>query len=345
MAFVFMDGFDHYTFSDITQKWNTLADSATVISMTSGRLGGGALKFNYGGGATSYIIKTSSLTTTFYAGFAIKMDAIGTGPSPFCFCTESGVTQMFMYISGSGNLGISKASGNIGESSGFPMSTGNWNFIEWMMTPSDSCPADSNIIRLNGVEILNIAAGTNTRTSAVNGLQGFGFGYNGLQVSVGLNYTLDDLWLLDSTGTPNTFLGPNLRVSFIEPNADGSNQDWSVNTGTHWEAVNTSDGDSTYIYSNTLSQVDTFDLKPIAGTDQAIKGVQTVLLARKDDAGIRMVKPVVRTGGVDYEGSTSSSLNTTYSYYLQSFPTNPDTSADWTIADINGLQVGAKMEA
>ena len=45
MALLFMDGFDHYSFNEITQKW-TARESSSVysndIKPTSGRRGGGA---------------------------------------------------------------------------------------------------------------------------------------------------------------------------------------------------------------------------------------------------------------------------------------------------------------
>jgi hypothetical protein len=81
------------------------------------------------------------------------------------------------------------------------------------------------------------------------------------------------------------------------------------------------------------------DLATTAGT---IKGVQYLLSARKDDAGARSIAPVARPATTDRVGTTVA-LGASYSYVREIAELNPEDSAAWEIADINGMKYGVKL--
>jgi hypothetical protein len=75
-----------------------------------------------------------------------------------------------------------------------------------------------------------------------------------------------------------------------------------------------------------------------------VKAVQATALARKDDAGSRSIALVARPGSTDRVGSTQA-VSDGYAGYAQVWDTNPDTSAGWTVADLNSSQFGQRLIA
>jgi hypothetical protein len=73
--------------------------------------------------------------------------------------------------------------------------------------------------------------------------------------------------------------------------------------------------------------------------------VQTNLIARKDDAGLRTIAPVIRTGGTDYAGTTTAALGASYLDYTQLYDRQDPVAADWSVTTVNGMEVGVKEVA
>jgi hypothetical protein len=97
------------------------------------------------------------------------------------------------------------------------------------------------------------------------------------------------------------------------------------------------DGDTSYVSDNAIGDKDTFAVTTIAGG--SIRGVQTNLYARKEDAGFRQVAPIIRVASTDYQG-TSETLTTSYVDGTQLYDQNPGTSTTWTVSDINAAEFG-----
>ena len=155
----------------------------------------------------------------------------------------------------------------------------------------------------------------------------------------------DDVYVADTSGAAprNDFLG-DVRVETIWPTGDGASSAWTPNTGgVHYDRVNQAipDDDTTYVKSATVGNVDTYAATNLAGTAGTIYGVQTVMRARKDDAALRQVAPVIRQGGTDYVGTTQT-LAATYGYFTQLHNQDP-VAADWTVTNVNANEFGAKV--
>ena len=72
-----------------------------------------------------------------------------------------------------------------------------------------------------------------------------------------------------------------------------------------------------------------------------VLAVQVNNHARKSDAGTRYIRPVVRTGGADFVG-TSVVMAESYDTFWEVWNLNPNTTAAWTQSEVNGLEVGAE---
>jgi uncharacterized repeat protein (TIGR01451 family) len=116
-----------------------------------------------------------------------------------------------------------------------------------------------------------------------------------------------------------------------------NNTSWSVNTGTRWQAVNSLDGDTTYVYSTAATTRQRFNFTaftvPAAATNIA---VSVVYVAREPVAGVNQITGSLRMGGTNYEGGTGTYDPTTaYTSYTTTWTTDPSTGGAWTVAQAN----------
>ena len=138
------------------------------------------------------------------------------------------------------------------------------------------------------------------------------------------------------------------RLATLNITADGATTDW---TGTY------ADIDDVGVYSDTeindsatADQVSTFvttDLSVVAQT-YLVDSVVLAYRAQIGGTGPQNLKGVVRIGGVDYPSAGNvdgpNGLVTAMGYVWADFPENPDTTANFTPAEINtaGFETGFK---
>jgi hypothetical protein len=167
------------------------------------------------------------------------------------------------------------------------------------------------------------------------------------QLNIGSGWCgIDDLWVNDGDGAApyNGFMG-DLKIINIKPIAAGDLTDWTPSAGANWQCVDDipPDGDVTTVASAVVGQIDTYNFENPALTG-LIRGVQSNVLARKDDAGVRTIRPIYRQGGVNYLGSNDT-LNVTYKTTKEVMQVDPATTLDWTAANINSAQFGQEITA
>lgn len=131
----------------------------------------------------------------------------------------------------------------------------------------------------------------------------------------------------------------------LRPNAAGNETAMDGVTGatTHWEAVDeeVSDDDTTFVYVNAgNTKRDLFKI-PNPNLDGTITSV-TVYARCRRTADTANVQLSVRTNSVTYD-SANQAITGTYALYSNAWTTNPNTSAAWTWAEINALEIGAEL--
>lgn len=129
------------------------------------------------------------------------------------------------------------------------------------------------------------------------------------------------------------------------PTGDGATVAWAASAGSDYQCVDeaTPNGDTDFISSATPNDIDTFTY-PALGLAGTVLGVAPTSVARKDDAGVRSIREVVRTSGTNYPGGADLTLTSTYVNYQQVWETNPAGGA-WTVAAVDGAQFGVKLTA
>lgn len=200
-------------------------------------------------------------------------------------------------------------------------------------------------VRLNGdpTPVLNLT-NVDTGSSSSTYFQLFHNPVNGVQVW-SAPYVLE----VDATA-PNDFLG-HLRYAALDPVGNGNSSQLvgsDSNSTDNYLLVDdgaagmTNDGGTTYVQSSTPGEQDTYTLEDMPTPALSVVAVVPVLIAAKSDAGTRSIKPVVRSGGTDYDGDEAF-LGLSYAAFPSIMLEDPDTAAPWADAGINAIELGVKV--
>ena len=341
MALIFIDGFDHYNIGDITAKWSTITGSIQWL-MATGRFGGQCVQGNrYGGVAT--ITKAFTGLTNFAIGIAVKFPSV-----------QSGVNNFFTFLSGTGEQvsismkadatmtfaynGTALTSTNSGTYG--PLTLGQWNYVEVLLSVGTSVAANSCKLYLNGNLYQTLNSGQNTDHQASGSVSAVSFRIDNAYDSSNPWY-FDDFYLLTIDSDTTGVLG-DCKIETLYPTGAGTNTQWTPHTGSNYAQVNEAhfDSDTSYVFSGTSGQIDTYTFGDLSSTPTTVHGVQSTIMVKKDATGTLQVEPTVYTGGTAYQGTPSTTLFTSYAAYTSIFRTNPATSSAWTGSAVNGVEFG-----
>lgn len=329
----FFDGFDHYnTTALLAAKWGGIASTPFFVTGRGGVGNAVRLVSN-----RACIRAVSGSPATVICGFAFKW--LGGGNlSLFRALDGSTVHFQLYYENTTGKLRVYRNTTLLGESAAGVASGAGSDFIyiELRVTVDDS--AGVVVVRVNGSEVINLT-GQDTRNGAAAQI-------TEVQLWGGIDGAFDDFYLCDTTGSVNNdFLG-DVKVVTLYPNGAGDSTDFTPLSGSNYQNVDEvlADGDTTYVESSTVSDKDLYTFENLGYTPESIYGVQTVAVARKDDAGSREMRVITKSGATTKSGS-SVALGTAYGVVMDFMETNPDDSAAWELADINALQAGVEVTA
>lgn len=338
MALLWMDSFDHYVTADLVEKYTSNAGAS--ISAGNGRNATAALS-----GGSGLIKGLAPADATAIIGFAHRPtgtlgnnDVLMLGDGGFGNSTAQATVRILADGSITVYRGNSSVGTVLGTSAAGVVSSGVWQHIEAKITIHDSTGAVT--IRVNGVAVLTLTGVDTKNTAAAQ--------WTAFQVQPGSGNYIDDLFVCDGSGSNNNDLLGDCRVECLLPSTgNGSNTGLTPSTGTdHGALVDESapNDDTDYNGATTTGVKDTYNFPSVATTG-AVKGVQINLSAKKTDTGTKTICAVTRPGSTDYDGPTQALATTTYQYYSSIRETNPDTSALWTVSEINAAEFGMKVVA
>jgi hypothetical protein len=335
VALRFMDGFDHYATADVLKKWTSM-DTPT-ISAGNGRRSTSSFR-NVGN--SRWLQRVFDNQNTWIAGFASRITSYPTATCAFLAFIDTSTTQVDLAFDTVGHVVVRRGGSTVlGTSTAtFPLAA--YRSLECAVTISST--VGSVTVLVDGSAIVTLT-GINTQQSALGSANAIRLGCLGTQ-NFG-THDIDDVYLCDGTGSAphNTFLG-DCRVDTLFPNAEGSTQQWTPSTAVaHSTLVDEATPNTTdYVASSTPTHRELFGLQDLTAQTGTLYGVQLGLAVLKSDAGARSLKGVVRSGASDALGSTVA-LSTSQLYTLQVQTTDPATSAAWTEAAVNSVQVGAEV--
>jgi hypothetical protein len=155
--------------------------------------------------------------------------------------------------------------------------------------------------------------------------------------NVGMTLDFVDLYILDPNGVTDPHWG-NPYISWLPVTNSGSATEFLPSTGNNYQQVDdpTPDDDSTYVYHNTNDKKDLYRTAAIGVMSGSVKGLAVVTRERKETAGTRNRKHVLRVSGQEGEG-TSFAPASTYDFYM-SFWNEMPSGGPIDIAWLDGTQ-------
>ena len=351
-----VDGFDYYPTADIPKKWtasytDVLGNLPTIVAQ--GRFGTGTGAAQMGGFGVAGLAKNINIGVAI-VGFAFKT-SISTLGNILTLSNKNGYTQSALMVN---NGVLSYTNGTRGTYTGtssVPITLNTWNYVEVKCNPKASALAGENQVRLNGVVVIDVPAGTNTIGDSIYNAMGItslllAGGYRISNNVVGVNGALvyyDDFYLADNTGSVNNdFLG-DIRIETIYPTAAGDVTQFTPTTGANWQCVSETpeNGDTSYVAGVTPGTKDLYQVNDLSTNPTLVHGIQISTIARKDDAGNRVISPIVKSGGVEYDHTATNAFGLAdgYTLHLDLWETNPNGNVLWTGSTINAMQLGIKV--
>jgi hypothetical protein len=275
---------------------------------------------------------------TMYAGFAMRLDTMASLRQVLVFM-DNATFQMDFRLDATGHPHFTRNGTTIGSVSTTVQAANVWYYYEMKIVISNT--VGSYELKINGVPDIS-ASGLDTQTSANAFFNKIRFGG-----STG-NYFIDDIYLDDAA-----YAGM-IRVPSLFPNGNGASSDLVGSDGNSTDNYLLNDDliadglvgiDTDYVESDVVGDHDTYAMTNLPTVPVSIYGAQAQIWARNDDAGARTVRIVTRSDGADYE-SASISPSSTYNNYREAFrAVDPDTSAAWTEAAVNAVEVGMKIQS
>lgn len=334
MALEFFDGFDFYdgaTCNLSHRGWNN--GSGSILYNQVGRFPGSrAMQI-----IDSRITPPMTPTDTVAVGFAVKIPSAvfvaastGTAFMQFTNATIPSIVRVGVDVNGKIVVGRTDlTTTKIGEGVAGDLVPDVWNYVEVELVRHAS--AGTVAVYVNGALRVNLS-GVNTGAAAVDRITVWGSTSN---------YTMyDDLYVKSDA----TRLGE-VRVESLSPSADTAQKDWTPLSGTtNFSMVDDrpTNLDTDYVSSGTVGAKDLYDLANLGNTPSSVYGVNTILVARKDDALTRAVRTNLKSGSTTVNGTTRA-LAATYVLTADMLLNDPDTSAAWTGSAVNATQLGIEV--
>jgi len=336
MTLLFMDGFEHYATADLSGKWDFRGGTFEELGSSYGRFGTNGIRL-YAAGAYLRKLISGSKSTIYFGGAFYKASTGATsettGSGMFRVYDESQVLQVIVRLDPSYGFSVYRGDGTLlGSSSPGLVGDRQWHYLEVKVTISDTVGVVE--VKLDESQIINL-----TSRDTRNGSEYIGY----VQISgeiINKYFYWDDIYIDDSQ-----FQG-NCHVKAFMPDSNGTYTDFTRSVGSNdYEAVdaNPPDDDTDYIYSSTDEDKSTFGIT--TGSLETVKGMQLnnrLLLA---NAGVRTVKPVVRSNGTDYIGGVFPTIISTPLFYSRIYETDPDDSGAWTQTKLEAAEFGLKIES
>lgn len=258
------------------------------------------------------------------------------GPGPFGLVTDFISTGAFTVgMDGLTHLYLKDATGTIVGTGTTPIFAYTWYYIEVKL--------------VGGVGELHIDGGSTPEIGPVASA-GFNTFSSVALYTAGLDTSsvgFDDIYVLDTTTSFNNDLLGDCHVETLYPVADGTYQQWSPDPGspsTHYDKVNEeyTDGDSTYVFDSNMGDKDTYVMADLSFVTGSVFASQLNLYARKNQAGTREAKALIRQSGTDYLYPTPLPFGVSYRFLSYLYNTDPTGSA-WTVSTINANECGMEL--
>jgi len=324
MSRIFMDGFE----SGDLNSWSSEGTFPGINSSVSGRTGNYCTYFN----AAGIVLDINILSiSNIYMAYKLRPEtfAIGAGGLRFYNGTThlGGLNQNSLpqFYWGTTNV-------NLVSTSSISTSTSQWNLMEIYYLPH--LTNGTFILKVNGIIAIN-ESGVKTSASTLN-INKITF-----QVNNSAYFYLDDFILDDAN-----WIGPS-SIQGLAVTGAGNSAQFDPSTGNNYACVDEiPPSDADYISTNTPNEIDTYACGDLTGTINSIKAVQVQARCMQEGSpAVPKIQLVTRPTSTDRVSASKSVQTFAPGTVSNIWELNPDDSAAWSEADVNGMEIGVKAVA
>lgn len=316
-----MEGFDDGLMQQ--KGWVGTWSPSNYPSTTTGRFGGKSMQEAYLGGIQRNY--ATPLTGTIILGCGV----MPWGTTSTMTIVTHGMARL--KVSTGGNLALYRSDNDtqVAITPGVVWAAGNiWRFVELKyIVATGVCE-----VRVDGVVVLSGTVPTATSITSIV----FPNQSNGTYINI------DDIYVLDTTGTTNNAYLGDVRVQTLFPSADGTNLAMTPDSGTtHYSRVNEATPDTTsYVSSSSAGVKDSYRYQQLAANTAGVYGVAVTSYASKDAPVAAGVATLVRLGSTDYINAQPQALSASWAIGTDLYQVRPSDSAPWTPTDVNSAEFG-----
>ena len=282
-------------------------------------------------GYAFYIAQTGSRTESVLMSFNLTSQS-----DVQCYVTYKFADGKFYFYRSGGAL--------LGSTSGSVYTVGTWAYLEFKLF------VDSTVgvfqAQVNGTQVFSYTGNTAGQTTYTIGQ--IQIGYNSGAPPYGIDGTIwrfNNVYCCDGTGSAlNNFLG-DCRIIPVVAAADTAQKNFTPDSGTNnYSRVGefVADDDTSYVTSSTVGAKDLYTLGSIGYNPASLYAVSLSIRAAKKDAGIRTLRPVIKSGSTQGNGTTTY-LGSGYGVQTALFTVDPATSAAWTPGALYTLSGGMEI--
>ncbi len=336
MAILFTEGFDIYSaVTDIKTKWDS--SSITDGSFDDARIQavGGKSFSQLSGGPSGLITPDLGNSTTMIVGFGFK-NVDRNGNFPLVELRDGTTVQVALRFNPTSGLLNVFSDTVLGEGTAV-LAIDTWYYIEIKVLVNTT----TGTVDVKVNETSDIAL-TSQDTQVSGSAQINRVAFIGATSSTKKNI-LDDIVILNDTGSINNDFMGDMKIETLRVNAAGNASDWATTPGVDgFIAVREGDNNS-LIGSSTANDISQFTKEALLKLDTTLKAVVTNVSVKNSDASTHTIRDNMRVGGADYTG-TSQTVNST-GYKVKQFirEADPSTSNAWAnAAAVNGAEVGVE---
>jgi len=340
MSVKWIEGFDiDYNSTNWPRKYAAVANAS--YSTAAGRVTGlCAAALNPG---TSWTTFSLGLFRTWIFGIAIKPATIDSEVK-IATLQNDGNEQISLWMvpgtSGKTKFRIKRGSTTLGTST-HQFTNGFWAYVEVKVTLDTDGTDGSVELRVNtDTEILVTGADTtNYNTDRHADSMNFNLSTNNGQ------FFFDDIYIAnDQDGINDDFLGDRM-VEAMLADGNGSTQQWTPNTGSHYSRVNegVADDDTSYvsIAIDDPGKIELFTFSDITTITTEINAVQVTHSARIDASGEAAYRLRFKNGGDVANGPDQSvTMIDGYTWFTEIYNEDPTISGPWTVENFNAMEFG-----
>ena len=151
----------------------------------------------------------------------------------------------------------------------------------------------------------------------------------------------DNVVIFDTTGTKNNSWVNGKKVIFLKPSAAGTYSQFTPATGDNYTNVNVLPYNTNYVKGKTNGIKDSYNLESLDDRFTKIIAIQPTFLGYRSQDDVTKIKPFIITNSQTYE---YTELNVPLVDYIpiqtDIIETNPITSNDFTVEEINNIELG-----